>query len=91
LRALASTNHGGGPIHFAKSVFTIPEIVECHRMTGDTDYLLKIVTRDLGHYDQVYRILISSVPDLTDVSFAFSLERLKSESLIDWTKIDICV
>ena len=62
---------------FKTSVGRIPEIVECHRMAGDVDYLLKIVVEDLSHYDRVYQRLLVQVPNLKDVSAAFSMERMK--------------
>jgi len=68
---------------FAQCIEEISEIVECHRMTGDIDYLLKIIVRDLEHYDKVYRRLIANVPGLSDVSSAFSMEQLKHGDLID--------
>ena len=67
----------------AHGIQIIPEIVECHRMTGDVDYLLKIVVSDLAHYDAVYRRLLELVPGLKDVSSAFSMERLKRSAVID--------
>lgn len=74
---------------FAKGVEMIPEIVECHRMTGDVDYLLKIIVADLAHYDRVYRHLISSVPDLADVSSTFSMEQMKCDTEINLTAIKL--
>lgn len=68
---------------FAECIDAIPEIVECHRMTGDVDYLLKLSLRDLPHYDSVYQTLISSVPGLKDVSSTFSMEQLKHRNIID--------
>jgi Lrp/AsnC family transcriptional regulator len=68
---------------FAKAVRKIPEIVECHRMSGDVDYLLKIIVRDVSHYDKVYKNLVAVVPGLLDVSSTFSMERLKETSRID--------
>ena len=68
---------------FAESIDLIPEIVECHRMTGDVDYLLKLALRDLAHYDAVYQTLIGSVPGLKDVSSTFSMEQLKHRNLVD--------
>ena len=67
----------------SNGVARIPEIVECHRMTGEVDYLLKIVVSDLAHYDRVYRRLLDFVPGLNDVSAAFSMERLKKGGIID--------
>ena len=68
---------------FAHCISEISEIVECHRMTGDIDYLLKIIVSDLEHYDQVYQRLIANVPGLSDVSSAFSMEQLKQGNVID--------
>lgn len=68
---------------FAKGVRKLPEIIECHRMSGDVDYLLKVVVRDIPHYDAVYQRLIGLVPGLGDVSSAFSMESLKEGTAVD--------
>lgn len=70
---------------FARGVQTIPEIVECHRMSGDIDYLLKVVVSGIEHYDRVYQRLIAAVPGLSDVSSTFSMERLKYGTKLDLT------
>jgi Lrp/AsnC family transcriptional regulator len=70
---------------FAAALARIPEIVEAHRMSGDVDYLLKIMVEDIAHYDGVYRRLITAVPGLSDVSSTFSMERLKSGTALDLT------
>ncbi|MCF8492204.1 MAG: Lrp/AsnC family transcriptional regulator [Sphingomonadaceae bacterium] len=62
---------------FAAGILSIPEIIECHRMSGDVDYLLKIAVADIAHYDRIYQELIAAVPGLSDVSSTFSMERLK--------------
>jgi Lrp/AsnC family transcriptional regulator len=61
---------------FAKVVQEIPEVVEFYRMSGETDYLIKIVVPDIGTYDQVYKRLISAI-DIYDVSSSFAMEQLK--------------
>lgn len=67
---------------FAKAVDRIPEIVECHRMTGDVDYLLKIIVRDISHYDAVYQRLLELIPSLSDVTSTFSMETLKRTGIV---------
>ncbi len=62
---------------FSAGVSRIPEVVEFHRMSGQIDYMLKIVCRDIGDYDQVYKKLIRSAR-LSDVSAAFAMEKIKS-------------
>lgn len=62
--------------NFSAATHAIPEIVEIHRMSGDMDYLLKIVTEDIEGYDRIYKKLISKVT-LSDVSASFSMESIK--------------
>ncbi|GLZ88374.1 AsnC family transcriptional regulator [Metapseudomonas resinovorans] len=61
---------------FIEGTRDIPEIVEIYRMTGDVDYLLKIVVPDIKGYDAVYKRLIR-VADLSDVSSGFAMEVIK--------------
>ena len=68
-------------LDFAEGVKNIPEVVEFYRMSGDTDYLLKIVARDIADYDRVYKKLIAVTP-LHDVSSSFAMERIKSSTAL---------
>lgn len=61
---------------FARAVERIDEVVEFYRMSGDTDYLLRIVVPDIKGYDAVYKRLIQAA-DLSDVSSSFAMERIK--------------
>ena len=67
---------------FKRGIAQVDEIIECHRMAGDVDYLLKLAVRDIAHYDRIYRKLIAAVPDLADVSSTFSMERLKATTAL---------
>jgi Lrp/AsnC family transcriptional regulator len=66
---------------FARAVRGIPEIVEFHRMSGDIDYLLKILVADIADYDRVYKKLIRTVR-LADVSSSFSMEQIKGTTAV---------
>jgi len=61
---------------FAAAVMGLEEVQEFHRMSGDVDYLLKVVTTDIEGYDRFYKKLIK-VANLTGVSSAFSMEQIK--------------
>ena len=61
---------------FCREVRKIPEVVEFYRMSGDVDYLLRIVVPDIAGYDGVYKRLIHEI-DLADVSSSFAMEQLK--------------
>ena len=62
--------------NFNSTVRQIPEVVEFYRMSGDVDYLLKVVVPDIAAYDTVYKRLIKAA-DLFDVSSSFAMEELK--------------
>ena len=61
---------------FAATVEAIDEVVEFYRMTGDTDYLLRLVVPSIDAYDAVYKRLIG-IPGLADVSASFAMEEIK--------------
>ncbi len=58
---------------FRKHVELIPEVAEFHRIGGDWDYLLKIVTKGMSGYDHAYRRLITGF-ELEAVTGYFSME-----------------
>lgn len=61
---------------FSSVVAAIPQIVEFYRMSGDTDYLLRVVVPDISAYDAVYKRLIREI-ELSDVSSSFAMEQIK--------------
>lgn len=66
---------------FAEGVARIPEVVEIYRMSGEIDYLLKIVARDIADYDRIYRKLTKVVP-LHDVSSSFAMQEIKATTAL---------
>ncbi len=61
---------------FAKAVAALPEVVEFYRMSGEIDYLLKVVCADIADYDRVYKRLIATA-EMHDVSSSFAMEQIK--------------
>jgi Lrp/AsnC family transcriptional regulator len=61
---------------FAAAVEDFPEVVEFYRMSGEVDYLMRVVVPDIGAYDSFYKKLIAKVA-LTDVSSSFAMEQIK--------------
>jgi len=66
---------------FAGAAASMPEVIEFYRLSGDTDYLLKVLVRDIAAYDAFYKKLIAAVP-LSDVSSAFAMEQIKSTTAL---------
>jgi Lrp/AsnC family transcriptional regulator len=61
---------------FHAAVVDFPEVVEFYRMSGDVDYLLRVVVPDIAAYDAFYKKLIARV-EIAKVSSAFAMERIK--------------
>ncbi len=61
---------------FSEVTKEFPEIVELYRMSGEVDYLMRVMVPDMQAYDRFYQRLISRI-DLTDVSSSFAMERMK--------------
>ena len=61
---------------FREALEGIPEVVEAYRMSGEIDYLLRVVVPDIAGYDAVYKRLIERI-ELADVTSSFSMEEMK--------------
>lgn len=71
---------------FHAAVSTIPEIVEVHRLTGNFDYILKLVLPTVEYYDTVYKQILRRV-QLYDMSAYISMETVKLSSSLPTTHI----
>lgn len=61
---------------FHEAVTEFPEVVEFYRMSGDVDYMLRVVVPDIGAYDAFYKKLIAKI-EISKVSSAFAMEQIK--------------
>ena len=80
--AVRTTHHNDEWLQaFSEGVLRMDEVVECYRMSGDVDYVLKIVARDIPDYDRIYRKLTKVAP-LYDVSSSFAMQEIKSTTAL---------
>ncbi|NKB64608.1 MAG: winged helix-turn-helix transcriptional regulator [Gammaproteobacteria bacterium] len=61
---------------FAFEMSSIPEIMEIYRMSGEVDYLLRVVVSDIAAFDNLYKTIIDRI-DLSNVTSSFAIERMK--------------
>lgn len=81
--AIKSGNHSAKWLkEFAAAVECFPEVMEFYRMSGEIDYLMRVVVPDIAAYDEFYKRLIDKVDNMTDVSSSFAMERLKYTTLL---------
>lgn len=62
---------------FEKRIVTFPEVVECYTMTGMIDYMLKIVAKDIQHYEQFVRNNLAEIPNIREIHSHVSVTEIK--------------
>ena len=68
---------------FVKSINTFPEVMECHRVSGNYDYLLKLVVADIEAYESFIISKLTLLPYLGNVQSLISLSTGKETNEID--------
>jgi len=72
---------------FASVMSSFPEIVEIYRMSGEVDYLVRIVVPDIPAYDALYKSIISKI-DLSDMTSMFAMEQMKYTTALPVLTLD---
>ena len=67
---------------FRASVQTWPEVVECAALTGEMDYLLRLVVRDMAHYSHFIMESLLKHPSVQDCKTSFVMDRVKSTTAV---------
>ena len=62
--------------NFANHVSAFDEVVEFYRMSGEYDYLLKVLVADMASFDHFYKRLVKGI-ELNDVTSSFAMEQMK--------------
>ena len=62
---------------FEDAVQTIPEIVECYTVSGDRDFLLRVVVEDVGAYERLLKSTLVHLPEVANLSSTFALRQVK--------------
>lgn len=71
--------HGSGSTDaFAEAVRSWDEVVACHALTGDMDYLLQVVVRDLEHFSRFLLDRLLNATGVADVNSSFVLRTVKA-------------
>lgn len=68
---------------FEKAVAAAPSVVSCHLMSGEDDYVLTVLARDLTDYERIHRQELSRLPGVTRLRSSFALREVKSRPLPD--------
>ncbi|WKB53389.1 Lrp/AsnC family transcriptional regulator [Eleftheria terrae] len=63
---------------FEDAVMRIPEVVACHNVSGQYDFLLQVVARDLSSFGEFARSTIRTLPGVKEMNSSFSLKEVKA-------------
>jgi Lrp/AsnC family leucine-responsive transcriptional regulator len=67
---------------FAKAVKDWPEVLGCHSLTGDMDYVLRVQVEDLDHFSRFVMDSLLKHPGVLDVKSSFVLEEVKETTAL---------
>jgi Lrp/AsnC family leucine-responsive transcriptional regulator len=68
---------------FEKAVAACPGVMECYFMTGDVDYLLRVIADDPQDYERLYRRHLSRLPGVARIRSSFALRAVSQRTAID--------
>ncbi|MBP2229995.1 Lrp/AsnC family transcriptional regulator [Azospirillum agricola] len=62
---------------FEAAVMERPEVLECYLMTGDADYLLRVVVPDLASYERFLKDHLTRIPGVASIRSGFALKQVR--------------
>jgi DNA-binding Lrp family transcriptional regulator len=78
---LALHREGSVP-RFRDAVQGVPEILECHHLTGTADFLLRVVCRDTAHYEDLVLHTLTQLPGVDRLTSSVVLSTFKAEAAL---------
>ena len=67
---------------FEKAIRTRPEVMECYLMTGDADYLLRVLVPDVPAFERFILDFLSRVPGVGNIKSSFALKQVKYQTAL---------
>ena len=68
---------------FEDAVMQVPEVLSCHLMAGDADYLVKVQCADVADYERIHRQYLAVLPGVTRVRTSFALRTVLATTALD--------
>jgi len=65
---------------FEDAVEEVPEVMECYLMSGEADYLVRVLVRDANDYERVHREVMSALPGVARLQSSFTIRRVFSRT-----------
>ena len=65
---------------FEKTVRNIPEVMECYLMTGEFDYLLRVVVSDMADFERLHRDALTRLPGVARVNSSVAIRTVQKKT-----------
>ena len=62
---------------FEAAVQDVPEVVECYSVSGETDFLLRVVVADVTAYERLVKATLVHLPEVGNLTSTFALRQVK--------------
>ena len=73
--------HGETPVeNFISSIALIPEVLECHHIAGEADFLLRVATKDIPAYEELILHQLSALANVQSMKTSVVLSTFKNET-----------
>ncbi|GIV57949.1 MAG: AsnC family transcriptional regulator [Rhodothermaceae bacterium] len=83
------SRHGAEHVRaFREQVQALPEVLECYHISGESDYLLKVVAPDIGCYEDFLLHRLAAIPNIGRIHTSFVLSTVKHETKIPIQPVD---
>lgn len=69
-------------LNFEKAVVELPEVLECHHVTGEYDYMLKIAVRDMDAYQRFIKEKLAILENIGRVQSHFVMTEVKNSTVL---------
>jgi len=70
--------------HFESAAVAMDEVMQCYIMSGDVDYLLRVVVQSIEQYEQTLKRKLVKLPGVASLNSSFALRELKNQHLLPW-------
>ena len=67
---------------FERQVQLIPDVLECHLMSGSADYLLKVIAKDTDDFARIHRKYLARLPGVAQMHSSFSLRSVSNTTAL---------
>ncbi|HIG36415.1 MAG TPA: Lrp/AsnC family transcriptional regulator [Oceanospirillaceae bacterium] len=71
-------------MQFESAAVAMDEVMQCYIMSGDVDYLLRVVVQSIEQYEQTLKRKLVNLPGVAGLNSSFALRELKNQHLLPW-------